>query len=242
LKVSITDELFQLTHKQYQKAEKGFDMAKWIVPICMISLISFTGCGNKKEETQKFRKEPPKLNDAPDELRNLKIDKPVKTEKKETKTDVSQHETELAELSVGELWKVYKQCRTDAEKEKEQGNFKESIALMLKGAEAAIKLEKPGIAAWQFNNAAKHAIDYFKSETGYSERMAKLTGMKHGDEKNAFRDESKLIMKDKFNILENAEKYLNSAKKYNEMENDPERVSAIESNMRFIKDIASFIE
>jgi hypothetical protein len=58
---------------------------------------------------------------------------------------------------------------------------------MLKGAEAAIKLEKPGIAAWQYNNAAKHAIDYYKNETRYQERYQKAKEIKQVDEKTALK-------------------------------------------------------
>ncbi|MBN1603560.1 MAG: hypothetical protein JW915_18260 [Chitinispirillaceae bacterium] len=225
-------------------------MNKLITTLSLITIISLFGCEKEKGSSQQLQKEPSKLTDTPNNLRNVERsestdDKPVgKRESMDATTEnsIEKYETELANVSTAELWKIYKESKIEADKAKEQGNYRQSIDLMLKGAEAAIKLERPGIAAWQYNNAAKHAIDYYKAETGYQERMQKGAQIKQVDENIAFKKETKSIMINKFTILEDAEKYLSAATKYNEMESDPKRISVIKSNMDFIKEMASIIE
>ncbi len=213
-------------------------MAKWIVSICVMSLIFLGGCGNK--EVKQVEKEPTLIKQVPTDILSQETEDPA--EKPKDPVYKLRFTSELADLGEGELWKVYKECRTRADKAKNRERYQESINLLLKGAEAAIKLEKPGIASWQFNNAAKHAIEYYQAESEYKKRMRKLTKIKHGDEKIAYKKDTKTIMKDYFKILKEAEGYLNAATKYNEMDNDSERVSAIESNMGFVKEIEGFLE
>lgn len=211
-------------------------MNKWIVSICLMATISLFGCEKKETSSQQIKKESPVLVDTPNKLNN------VQSNKKTDKTPVEKHESGNTVVSTGELWKIYKDCRTEAEKAKEQGDYKMSIDLMLNGAEAAIKLERPDLAAWQYNNAAKHAIDYYKAETKYLERMKRAAEIKDNGEKSAYKKETKSIMSSKFSILDDAEEYLSSATKYDQMKSDPKRVSAIESNMTFIAEMRSIIE
>lgn len=225
-------------------------MNKWITALCLITIISLFGCEKKKESSQQHQKEPSILNDNPDNLRNKERSKSTNDKSAgeqesidaTTENGIEKYKTELANVSTAELWKIYKESKIEADKAKEQGNYEQSINLMLKGAEAAIKLERPGIAAWQYNNAAKHAIDFYKAETGYQERMQKVAQIKQVDEQIAFKRETKSIMSNKFTILKDAEKYLSAATKYNEMESDPKRASVIKSNMDFITEMVSIIE
>ncbi len=225
-------------------------MSKWIVSLCLITTIILLGCEKKNESSQKFKKESPQLDETPNKTvspqSNKKTDEtPVtkhETEDTSAKKTSEKHKDGNAAVSTGELWKIYKESRTEADKAKELGDYKKSIDLMLKGADAAIKLERPDLAAWQYNNAAKHAIDYYRAETNYLERMKKAAEIKDNGEKSTFKKETKSIMSSKFSILEDAEAYLSSAKKYDEVKSDPKRVAVIESNMKFIKEMRSIIE
>lgn len=149
--------------------------------------------------------------------------------------------SKLKDLSTADLWKVYKECRTKANDLKDNGKYKESIGELLTGAEAAVLLKREDIASWQYNNAGKHAIDWFKKDSEYADRMRKIESMKPSDEKIEYIKETKNLVRKKMSILKDASGYLKEAKKLDAVKSDSKRKSLIESNEQFIKSIEAFI-
>lgn len=225
-------------------------MNKLIISLCFIVTISLYSCEKREKSSPQPQKESQKLDNTENEHNN------VQNSKKSDEASVDNSKVLNASINktsetpkpgnevvrTENLWNIYRKCKTGAEKAKEHGDYKKSIELTLQGADAAIKLKRPDIAAWQYNNAAKHAIDYYIAETKFQERMRKAAEIKDSEKKSALKKETKSIMNSNLSILEEAETYLSSAKKYDEVKSDPKRVSAIKSNMNFIKEMRSIIE
>ena len=104
-----------------------------------------------------------------------------------------------------------------------------------------MELERSGIAAWQYNNAAKHAIEYFYKKTDYERRIIKLNLMAYGSGKIAYLRQTKDLVRENWSILEEADDYLKKAARLNRKAPDSRRTSVIKSNRRFITQMRNFM-
>ncbi len=196
-----------------------------------------------EKQAEKVMKEvEKKTDDAIKETKDAieKVEDKVEEKVEEVEKNILSN-SKLKDLSTGELWKVYKECKAKANDLKDNGKFKKSIDEILVGAEAAILLKREDIASWQYNNAGKHSIDWFKNECDYSARMKKIESMKPSDEKVKYVKETKELLKKKMDILKDASAYLKKAKKHDAVKSDSKRKSIIESNEQFVKSIEAFI-
>lgn len=210
--------------------------------ICVLAL----NCEKKKEpavqETQKKvepQKQPePVAKETPAPAQKAE---PVKTPETVAKpTQASNPDVE--KLSKKELWAHYKAARQEADALKEQGKFLESVDKLLFSVQCAEKLDRPDIVSWQYNNAAKHCIDLYKHKTGYTERMAKLNGMKYNEEKKKYLSETKATLKAEFPTLDKSYTYLQKAEEFDAVKPDENRQRVIASNFKFINTLKDMVK
>ncbi|MBD3420865.1 MAG: hypothetical protein GF398_12165 [Chitinivibrionales bacterium] len=149
---------------------------------------------------------------------------------------------DVSGLSIGELWEKYRTSRQTAKQFEKQKAYDKAVGQYLLAAECAQQLEKPGIAAWQYNNAGKNAIDQFRKMTDYTQRMKSIESMEKGAEKIAYIKESRQKLEGNMGMLEQARTYLGDAHKADNADPEPGRKKIIESNLNFIKEITRFIE
>jgi hypothetical protein len=152
-----------------------------------------------------------------------------------------EHDHRLDTLGTARLWKEYRQARSRGTTLKDSGRYAESIYTLVIAARCAEKLERPDLAAWQLNNAAKHGIDAFKAITRYGETMAEIEAMKPGKAKVEAVSEVRQRFAEYLAELDRAEEYLLEAGLLNADTSCPERTRVIASNLRFIAFIRSFI-
>lgn len=166
----------------------------------------------------------------------------VVPEKVYPKQYVYTHDSLLNSLSVGERWSTYKSSRAESKTNLANKEYKKAIDNLLLAGETTIKLERPDIAAWQFNNAGKSAIDLFSDNVSYKTRVTKINSMPRGDEKTAYLKECQEAYKKELELLIYGELYLDLAESLNEEDYNKSRFSAISNNKQFIKEIKSFTE
>ncbi len=131
------------------------------------------------------------------------------------------HEGEIASLSVGELWATYKAARAEAKTLKADGNLQKSIEKLLLAAECTVKLNRPDVAAWQFNNAGKQAIDLFVEKTGYA----------------GYKKVHQSLYNQNRAILEKGLTYLKKAQEMDDKESDAKRADLIRRNLLYIENL-----
>ncbi|MBF0432328.1 MAG: hypothetical protein HQK83_13670 [Fibrobacteria bacterium] len=144
---------------------------------------------------------------------------------------------ELNGLSKAELWAKFKSSREKADSFKKSGNYSKSIQSLVFAAGCAVKLEEPGMASWQFNNAAKHSIDFFRQQSHYDEYVSNLNTMKPSEEKAKYIQVFHNKLKKEYSLLEAADYYLKKARALDQQEHDKKRESVIMSNQGFIASV-----
>lgn len=75
-----------------------------------------------------------------------------------------QYDIQLRGLNNSELWSAYNSARASAQKAAEDNRRRTAIDSLLMAGEAALLLNRPDIASWQFNNAAHHVIRIIDEE------------------------------------------------------------------------------
>jgi len=144
--------------------------------------------------------------------------------------------------SIAELWVAYKKARKESQKYMDKNEFDKSIKSLLKAGDFAKKLNESGIASWQFNNAAKHAIDKFRTITNYTARMDSLNTMKFGEVKIKLKKSTVSIIKNNMETLEMAKGYLEEALELDSMQTDSKRYKIIQNNIDFINNMYLFVQ
>jgi hypothetical protein len=155
------------------------------------------------------------------------------TEEPRTSIEPGQSETEL--------WSCYRKARARAQEYEDRHEFTRSIEELLQAANCALKLERPDIAAWQYNNAAKQGIDYFIKKTSYRKRIARIGRLRHGSDKDTYIEECRTSFREHWPILEQARMHLDKALELHQKDQDPQRRSVIRSNRSFVAEVEALI-
>lgn len=196
------------------------------------ALVLVVGCG-KKDESSK---------EKPAEKVVTKDTVVVAPEKVYPKRYKYSHDSLLNAQNVSERWATYNSSRAQSKTDIANKDYLSAIDNLLLAGETTIKLERPDIAAWQFNNAGKCAIDYFSQKVEYQKRVAKINRMPHGDEKTAYMKECQTAYEKEMEVLVYGKLYLDLAEDLNEDDYQKGRFSAISNNKQFIKEVMSFTE
>lgn len=196
------------------------------------ALVLVVGCGKNDDAPSEKPKE-----------KTVTTDTVVVAPKKEyPKRYKYSHDELLNAQSVGDRWKTYNSSRAQSKTDIANRDYESAIKNLLLAGEATMKLERPDIAAWQFNNAGKCAIDLFSKRVKYQSRVAKINSMPHGDEKVAYMKECQGAYEEELDLLIYGTLYLDLAQDLNEDDYNKGRFSAISNNKQFIKEVMSFTE
>ncbi|MGM0443954.1 MAG: hypothetical protein ACQEQV_07195 [Fibrobacterota bacterium] len=136
-------------------------------------------------------------------------------------TYVYSWDTLMDTLSDKDAWSLYKDVRSQAMAAEDSNSYYRAYRKRLCAGEAMLAVSRPGIASWQFNNAAKNLISWFSRETGYSGA--------------ASADSARL--QEEFHLLERAQLSLDLARSLNLDAPSKKREQAIENNLDFIADV-----
>lgn len=145
-------------------------------------------------------------------------------------------------MPVGELWALYKSSRAMGKALEDTSEYFKASGAFLKAAEVVVKLERPSIAAWQYNSAAKNLLDAFSKDCKYYASVEKLNSMKSGKEKNEFRAELKKCFAKHLELLEKASYYLDKAQEMDIQKPEKGRDEIIKRNKQFVVFVKKFIK
>jgi len=166
----------------------------------------------------------------------------------DTQTQISQEHpaaakqnTAASQNAAAGSWDAYYQARDKAKAVESNAQYQEAIRYLLQAAEAALSLDRPGIAAWQYNNAGKNAIDHFKQQTNWPSATQRINSMSYSEEKTELQQKLLTASKEHFTILEEATIYLQKAQQYDRQNPDDSRREVIQSNQKFIDTVRKFI-
>jgi hypothetical protein len=189
--------------------------------------------GNKETDNTQTEKEPV-MNQtvAEDDVRPERL---AETSEK-TATVVTEGRSEA------ELWKAYNTAKARLQQAQDDADYETMVASLLDAAACAEALDRPGIAAWQYNNIGYYAIVEFKRVTDYQKRMDTLQEMKPGEEKRDYLHETRAILKKHMFLLEHGFMYLQKAETMESELNNSDRKAKIESNKQFIRWVQAFTE
>lgn len=199
--------------------------------LALAALLLVVGCGKKED-----KKEPVK---TPVEVKDTVVTAPKKVYPKRY---VYKFDSLLNSQNVGQRWATYKSSRAESKTNIAAKEYDKAIENLLLAGETTIKLERPDIAAWQFNNAGKCAIDLFSQNVDYQKRVSKINSMPKGDEKTEYLIECQKAYEEEMELLIYGKLYLDLAEALNEDDYNKGRFSAISNNKQFIKEIVSFTE
>ena len=143
--------------------------------------------------------------------------------------------------SISELWDSYKKCKTEAEADYENGDIQAMVKNFTASANAAVKLSRDDLAAWQLNNIGHYSIEEFTQRTDYQERVRTLAIMKDQTQRDAYYSETKQVFKQNYHLLKSAEPYLNKARRLDRKYKRSVRTDAIKNNLSFIKWVKEFL-
>ncbi len=107
-------------------------------------------------------------------------------------------------------WDAYRKARKNGMAAWGSHQWKKSADEYTKAALIAEKLERPGFAAWQYNNAAKALINLFHQTVQFNKTMHKLASLK-GKQQDRYRKHLKQQYARHFSILTRARTLLNRA-------------------------------
>ncbi len=213
------------TETESKLAQKSAELAQTEAELAKIKTDLAKTEAQKKEEAAELAQleEQKKLEEAKTAEKETNKTKTIKTA---VTTPVDgeyqfQYNCVITDLSVGDLWTTYKSARAEAKTLKANGNLEKSIEKLLLAAECTMKLNRPDVAAWQFNNAGKQAIDLFVEKTGYS----------------SYKSVHQSLYEQHKAILLQGKSYLNKAKEMDDKESDAKRTDMIERNLNFINNI-----
>ncbi|HPG37995.1 MAG TPA: hypothetical protein PLP19_06675 [bacterium] len=144
--------------------------------------------------------------------------------------------------STDELWNEYEQLKKDITFNKDNWNYPELVKSLNKTAEIAQKLQRPEIAAWQFNNIGYYSIQEFKNRTDYTNRMEDIRVMPSGAERDQYIQETRDVLRSEIELLNNAEQSLYDAIELDNQQPDKNRQDIINNNLGFISTVKSFIQ
>lgn len=147
----------------------------------------------------------------------------------------------IDDMPVGELWALYKSSRSIGKALEDTSEFHKAADAFVKAAEVVVKLERPSIASWQYNSAAKNLIDAFSKDCKYYSSVEKLNSMKSGKEKTEFRQELKECFAKHSELLEKAWAYLDKAEEMDLEEPEKGRDDIIKRNKQFVTFVKKFI-
>ena len=151
-------------------------------------------------------------------------------------------QNDAADLSTsGDLWDAYNQVRNNINIYKDNWDYDNLIKSLDEAAQIAIKLNRPDIAAWQYNNMGYYSILEFKKRTDYASRMNDLQIMPYSEEKKQYIQETRDKLRDEFFLLESARENLYDAMEMNSQSPDKEREKIIDSNVNFINTVSEYI-
>lgn len=142
-------------------------------------------------------------------------------------------------------WADFRQAKAEAEDAKQGGNLETITAKLLVVADISTALDRPDIAAWQYNNIAYYSIDEFKKKTDYANLMAKIEGSMDKKEKSDLIESAKKTLKGNISLLEKAKEYLEKAKGLDDSvsadKKDESRTNAISNNLNYVEWVQKFI-
>ncbi len=143
--------------------------------------------------------------------------------------------------SISELWKQYKKAKTLATSYVEKDELDSIITYLNIAADAAYELKREDIATWQLNNIGYHSIIKFKKKTDYDTRIQQLATIGNLKKKGLYREETKSVFRENFEILTRAEDFLYKAQLLDSEMDESDRTKAIENNLKFISWIGDYI-
>jgi hypothetical protein len=220
------------------------------VLIIVAFAVAISSCAKKKEEplTELVEKREAKAEQSPVPVveNEMKVQEEEAVEVKEEEPVEAIKEAEpaasaLTNLSISDLWAEYKKARQNAYRLSEIGELSGVVEDLLVAGECAELLKRPDIASWQYNNAGKYTINIFRKTTEYDTRMNQINRMRAGDAKKQYVSESKKVMNDHLNIINQGMTHLEKAKRLDAIQNDKKRLEKIESNMQFISEVKRFL-
>lgn len=204
-------------------------MKKLIIVVIILSLI--TSCTKEKsvKEATPYDKN----------ISSEKIITHVKGSHEMTEKIIPANEEDL---SKNERWEIYRTLREKSRMFLERGDFDSTIQALVKAGEQAVELERPDIASWQYNNAGKTAIDWFKKKTNYDVRMQKLIELKDKTNRREYLVDTIDILKREMKTIDHASSFLSLAEKLNKKKPDEKRSKVIASNLLFVGEIKKLTE
>lgn len=144
--------------------------------------------------------------------------------------------------SIAELWHTYKSSKRIAEESLEKGDLSNTVKNLAIAGNCALKLGRPEIAAWQFNNIGHYSIEEFKKLTDCDNRLRTLAQMEIDSVKIKLLAETKNIFRKHIDLLLNSQKHLQRAQIIDDELAESWRTEVIESNVEFINWVQEFIK
>ncbi len=148
---------------------------------------------------------------------------------------------DISSLKEETLWERYYLARSHSKQALSENDYPLAREHLLAAAKYAKVLNRDDIAAWQLNNMGYYAIQQFKKETNYQQRIKNIETMPLGYPKKAYISETKQIFKDHLNLLKKANNYLEEAYELDSQYNDDERTNKIYSNLKFVDWVFNFL-
>jgi hypothetical protein len=132
----------------------------------------------------------------------------------------------------------YKKLRAEANDASAAGNTESAIAKYKEAAVLAGKSDAKEIQAWQLNSAAFELIKSFKTLTGYSDKIEKISAMGPGKDKFALQKEAAKLFADNIALVDDAKQLLEEAKALNAGEGPADKIN---SNLDFVTWVGEFV-
>ena len=111
-----------------------------------------------------------------------------------------------------EDYQTYLGVRKAAQDAEAAGDTYNAVSNYKKAAALAEKSASKDIQGWQLNNAAYVLVSLFKTNTGYTEKLAKLEGMEPSKEKLAYQKELAGVFNGQMPVLDEAKAILDEGK------------------------------
>lgn len=238
-------------------------MYRCITIAILVFTLTLTFCGKKevkqeetKSNTQIEQKQPEKTTEPTEnKSRETKRDEAT-PEKSQTSPENKTRETKrdqeiskepekgpgLSQMKESDLWQFYNQNKAKAKIAIENNKVDDIVYYFEKAGEAATQLNRPDIAAWQYNNIGYHLIEHFKKETDYDSRLSILNQMPAGKEKTEYHNNLKSLFSKNINNIKNAKSNLIKAKEIDDKLEASNRTNIIANNINFTNYIESFVK
>jgi hypothetical protein len=133
---------------------------------------------------------------------------------------------------------TYKKLRAEATEASTAGNTLSAISKYKEAAVLAGKSDAKEIQAWQLNSAAFELIKSFKTLTGYSDKIEKISAMGPGKDKFVLQKEAAKLFIENMTLVDDAKKLLEEAKALNAGEGPADKIN---SNLDFVTWVGEFV-